>query len=41
VANRCDGTLTQVSRGVVSVRDFALRKTITLRAGQRYLAKAP
>jgi hypothetical protein len=41
VANRCDGTLTQVSRGVVSVRDFALRKTITLHAGQRYLAKAP
>jgi ferric-dicitrate binding protein FerR (iron transport regulator) len=41
VANRCDGTLTQVSRGVVSVRDFARRKTITLRAGQHYLAKAP
>jgi hypothetical protein len=41
VANRCDGTLTQVSRGVVSVRDFLRRKTITLRAGQHYLAKAP
>jgi hypothetical protein len=41
VANRCDGTLTQVNRGVVSVRDFLRRKTITLRAGQRYLAKAP
>ena len=41
VTNRCDGTLTQVTRGVVSVRDFARRKTITLRAGQRYLAKAP
>jgi hypothetical protein len=40
VTNRCDGTLTQVTRGVVSVRDFARRKTITLRAGQRYLAKA-
>jgi hypothetical protein len=41
VANRCDGTFTQVSRGVVSVRDFVRRKTITLHAGQHYLAKAP
>jgi hypothetical protein len=41
VANRCDGTFTAVTRGVVSVRDFARRKTITLRAGQHYLAKAP
>jgi hypothetical protein len=41
VTNRCDGTLTQVTRGVVSVRDFARRKMVTLRAGQRYLAKAP
>jgi hypothetical protein len=41
VANRCDGTFTQVSRGVVSVSDFLRRKTITLRAGQHYLAKAP
>jgi len=41
VANRCDGTFTQVSRGVVSVRDFRRRTTITLRAGQHYLAKAP
>jgi hypothetical protein len=41
VTNRCDGTLTQVSRGIVSVRDFLRRKTITLRGGQKYLAKAP
>ena len=41
VANRCDGTLTAVTRGVVSVRDLVRRKTITLRAGQHYLAKAP
>jgi hypothetical protein len=41
VANRCDGTLTAVTRGVVSVRDFVRRKTITVRAGQHYLAKAP
>ena len=40
VANRCDGTLTKVTRGVVSVRDFVLRKTITLHAGARYLAEA-
>ncbi|HEX4186684.1 MAG TPA: Ig-like domain-containing protein [Solirubrobacteraceae bacterium] len=40
VINRCDGTLTQVSRGVVSVRDFLRRKTITLHAGRHYLAKA-
>jgi len=41
VQNRCDGTLTRVVRGVVSVRDFRLRKTITLFTGQTYLAKAP
>jgi hypothetical protein len=41
VTNECAGTLTQVSRGVVSVRDFARRKTIILHAGQHYLAKAP
>jgi hypothetical protein len=41
VQNRCDGTLTKVTRGVVSVRDFRQRKTITLFTGQTYLAKAP
>jgi hypothetical protein len=41
VRNQCDGTLTQVTRGVVSVRDFVRRKTITLFTGQSYLAKAP
>jgi hypothetical protein len=41
VANQCDGTLTKVARGVVSVRDFRRRKTITLHSGQSYLAKAP
>ncbi len=41
VANRCEGTLTHVTRGVVSVRDFRRRKTITLFTGQSYLAKAP
>jgi 6-phosphogluconolactonase (cycloisomerase 2 family) len=37
--DRCDGTLTLVRRGRVAVRDFALKKTIILRAGRRYLAR--
>ena len=41
VGNRCEGTFTHVTRGVVSVRDFRRRKTITLFTGQSYLAKAP
>jgi hypothetical protein len=41
VRNLCGGTLTRVTRGVVSVRDFRLRKTVTLFTGQSYLAKAP
>ena len=41
VQNRCDGTLTRVVRGALSVRDFRLRKTITLFTGQTYLARAP
>ena len=40
VADRCDGTLTKVSRGTVEVRDFRLGRTVTLRAGQTYLARA-
>jgi hypothetical protein len=39
VTDRCDGTLTQVKRGRVAVRDFRRKKTITVRAGKRYLAK--
>ncbi len=38
--DRCDGTLTAVKRGKVSVLDFHTRKTITLHAGQQFLAKA-
>ncbi len=41
VGNRCEGTLTHVTRGVVSVRDFSRRKTVTLFTGQSYVAKAP
>jgi hypothetical protein len=41
VQNQCNGTLTKVTRDVVTVRDFRRRKTITLLSGQSYLAKAP
>jgi hypothetical protein len=40
VRDRCDGTLTVVRRGVVAVRDFHAHKTVIVRAGQTYLAKA-
>ncbi|MBA3263592.1 MAG: hypothetical protein H0T69_14195 [Thermoleophilaceae bacterium] len=40
VVDRCDGTLTRVFRGEVRVLDFGRQRTITLRAGQRYLARA-
>lgn len=39
--DRCDGTLTRVTRGKVAVRDFRRLKTIIVSAGERYLAKAP
>ena len=38
--DRCDGTLTQVKRGKVAVRDLRRKRTITLTAGKSYLAKA-
>lgn len=41
VQDRCDGTLTRVLRGVVRVQDFRARKTVNVRAGRSYLAKAP
>jgi hypothetical protein len=37
---RCDGTLTRVTRGVVRVLDKTLKKTVTVRAGGSYLARA-
>jgi hypothetical protein len=40
VRDRCDGTLTVVTRGVVAVRDFTLHETVIVRTGQTYLAKA-
>jgi hypothetical protein len=38
--DRCDGTLTTVKRGSVSVRDVKRRKTVTVTAGHSYLARA-
>ena len=40
VEDRCDGTLTRAVRGTVRVDDFGRGRTITLRAGQSYLARA-
>lgn len=40
VRDRCDGTLVVVTRGVVAVRDFTLHKTVIVKTGQTYLAKA-
>ena len=40
-ADRCDGTLTKVRRGRVAVRDFRRKRTVIVRAGKSYLAKAP
>jgi CSLREA domain-containing protein len=37
----CDGTEFYVREGTVKVRDNTRRRTVTLRSGQRYLAKAP
>jgi hypothetical protein len=39
VEDSCAGTLTKVAHGVVSVRDDVKHKTITLRAGKKYLAR--
>jgi PKD repeat protein len=41
VADRCDGTLTHVNRGVVQVSDFVTHKQVAVRAGKTYLAKKP
>ena len=41
IAERCDGTFTQVKKGKVAVYDITRRQTIILTAGQSYLAKPP
>jgi hypothetical protein len=40
-ADRCDGTLTRVEEGVVSVLDIPKKKTILVTAGHSYLAVKP
>ncbi len=37
--NRCDGTLTTVEQGLVSVRDLHRHRSVLVRAGHSYLAK--
>jgi hypothetical protein len=39
VEDRCDGTLTRVTQGAVTVRDFRLKKNVVVRAGKKYLAR--
>jgi hypothetical protein len=39
--DRCDGTVTKVFKGTVEVRDQVRDRTVVLRAGESYLAKAP
>ena len=39
--DQCNGTLTKVLRGVVRVRDLRRHKTVKVRAGHSYLARAP
>ena len=36
----CAGTLVQVTKGVVSVHDLVRKRTVLVRAGHRYLARA-
>lgn len=38
-ADRCDGTLVRVRRGIVTVNDLVRHKTVAVRAGHSYLAK--
>jgi FG-GAP-like repeat len=38
VTDTCNGTLTQVTEGSVTVRDFTLHRTVIVRAGDTYLA---
>jgi hypothetical protein len=40
VQDECDGTLTKVTRGTVQVRDLKRKKTIVVKAGHSYLARA-
>jgi hypothetical protein len=39
VQDTCSSTLTVVKRGTVSVRDFAKKKTVKVKAGHKYVAR--
>jgi ferric-dicitrate binding protein FerR (iron transport regulator) len=39
VEDRCDGTLTRVTRGAVAVTDHRTKRTKVVRAGQSYLVR--
>jgi hypothetical protein len=39
VEDRCNGTLTTVKRGTVTVRDFGKRKNVIVHAGHSYFAR--
>jgi hypothetical protein len=41
VSDRCDGTLTRVVRGSVTVRDRVRHKTVVVQEGHQYLARPP
>jgi hypothetical protein len=41
MTDTCAGTLTVVTKGSVTVRDFTLRKTRVVKKGHRYFARAP
>jgi hypothetical protein len=40
VEDRCEGTFTKVRRGTVAVRDFKRKRTVSVKAGHTYLARA-
>jgi hypothetical protein len=40
VEDRCTSTLTKVARGKVKVRDFVKKKTVFVKKGHRYIARA-
>lgn len=39
--DRCDGTFFRTREGIVDVRDFGKSANVTVKAGQRYLARVP
>lgn len=39
--DRCDGTLIRVTQGAVTVRDLAKKRTVVVKSGQQYFARAP